>query len=55
MMSPYGGNFELASLLLLFNVKLHDPTLLIEEAQVLLIVSTDVLNKSIIEGNENTF
>ena len=55
MMSPYGGNFELASLLLLFNVKLHDPTLLIEEAQVLLIMSADILNKSIIEGNENTF
>ena len=55
MMSPNGGNFELASLLLLFNVKLHDPTLLIEEAQVLLIMSTDILNKSIIERNENTF
>ncbi len=55
MMSANGGNFELASLLLLLNVKLHDPTLLIEEAQVLLIVSTYILNKSIIERNENTF
>jgi len=55
MMCANGGNFELASLLLLFNVKLHDSTLLIEEAQVLLIVSTDILNKSIVEGNENTF
>lgn len=54
MMSANCGNFELASLLLLFNIKLHDPTLLIEEAQVLLIMSTDILNKSIIEGNENT-
>jgi hypothetical protein len=54
IVSADSGNFKLASLLLLFDVKLHDSTLLIEEAQIFLIMAADILDESIVEGNENT-
>lgn len=54
-MSADSGNFKLATLLLLFNIKLNDTTLLIEEAEILLIWTADILDQSVVKRNENTF
>ena len=44
VVSANGRNFKLARLLLLLNVELDDATLLIEEAQVLLVGTAHVLD-----------
>lgn len=49
------GNFKLASLLLLFDVELHDSTFLVEEAQVLLIGTADILDKGIVKWDKDAF
>ena len=49
------GNFELATLLLLFDVQLNNATLLVEEAQILLVMTTDILNEGVVEWNEDSF
>jgi hypothetical protein len=54
-MSTDSGNFKLATLFLLFNIKLHDTTLLIEEAEILLIWAADILDESVVKRNEDTF
>ena len=53
VMSADSGNFKLPSLFLLFNVKLHNTTLLIEEAQVFLIRTANILDQGVVERNEN--
>ena len=55
VVSADGCNFKLACLLLLLNVELDDATLLIEEAQVLLVGTAHVLDKFVVKWNKDTF
>ena len=55
VVSADSGNFELATLLLLFDVQLNNATLLVEEAQILLVMAADILDEGVVEWNEDTF
>jgi hypothetical protein len=52
-MCANGGNFELASLLLLLDVELHHAALFIEESEVLFILPAHVVNQLVVEGDED--
>lgn len=54
VMSADGSNFKLARLLLLLKVELDDATLLMEEAQVLLVGAAHVLVKFVVKWNKDT-
>ncbi len=54
VMSADGSNFKLARLLLLLKVELDDATLLMEEAQVLLVGAAHVLVKFVVKWNKDS-
>jgi len=53
MVCTNGGNLELASLLLLLDVELHYAALFIEEPEVLFVLTANVVNQLVVEGDED--